>query len=108
VLILTGWSRHFGTPAYMSGHPFLTGAAAGFLAEAGATWVGIDSLNIDDTTGGERPAHSTLLAAGIPICEHLTALDQLPTTGFRFSAAPVRIAGMGTFPVRAYATIEAA
>ncbi len=106
VLVLTGWSRHFGTPDYLSGHPYLTGAAAASLVDAGATLVGIDSLNIDDIGGGERPAHSALLAAGIPICEHLTDLDRLPTTGFRFSAAPVRVAGMGTFPVRAYATIH--
>jgi arylformamidase len=106
VLVLTDWSRHFGTPAYLSGHPFLTGAAAAFLVDAGATLVGIDSLNIDDIGGGERPAHSALLGAGVPICEHLTALDRLPTTGFRFSAAPARVAGMGTFPVRAYAMLD--
>jgi arylformamidase len=106
VLVLTGWARHFGTPAYLSGHPFLTGPAAAALVAAGATLVGIDSLNIDDIGGGERPAHSTLLAAGIPICEHLTGLERLPPTGFRFSAAPPRIQGMGTFPVRAWAVVD--
>jgi len=106
VLVLTGWARHFGTPAYLDGHPFLTGAAASALTEAGAALVGIDSLNIDDIAGGERPAHSTLLAAGIPICEHLTGLERLPTTGFRFSAAPPRIEGMGAFPVRAWAVVD--
>jgi len=106
VLVLTGWSRHFGSPAYLSGHPFLTGAAAAYLADSGVTLVGIDSLNIDDTSGGERPAHSSLLAAGIPVCEHLTGLQQLPTTGFRFTAAPPRIEGMGTFPVRAWAIVH--
>ena len=68
--------------------------------------MGIDSLNIDDTSGGERPVHSTLLASGIPICEHLTNLAALPVDGFRFSAVPVKVRGMGTFPVRAYATIR--
>jgi kynurenine formamidase len=105
VLVLTGWSRHFGSQAYLAGHPFLTGSAAAYLAEAGAKLVGIDSLNIDDIGDGERPAHSALLAAGIPICEHLTNLELLPTTGFRFSAAPPRIEGMGTFPVRAWAAL---
>jgi arylformamidase len=106
VLLQTGWDRHWRTDAYFEGHPFLTAAAAVYLAERGATLVGIDSLNIDDTNDGSRPAHSTLLAAGIPICEHLTNLDSLPTTGFRFSAVPVKIKAMGTFPVRAYATID--
>ncbi len=107
LLVLTGWSHHFGTPAYASGHPFLSEAAARHLVEAGAALVGIDSLNIDDTTDARRPTHSTLLAAGIPVCEHLTNLDRLPTTGFRFSATPVAVAGMGTFPVRAWAALDA-
>ena len=106
VLVRTGWHRHWRTPSYLSGHPFLTEAAAQHLAEAGALLVGIDSLNIDDTSGGERPVHSTLLGAGIPICEHLADLAPLPSHGFRFSAVPVKVKGMGTFPVRAYATIE--
>ena len=104
VLVRTGWHRHWRTPAYMTGHPFLSGAAAEYLAGAGALLVGIDSLNIDDTSDGSRPVHSTLLAAGIPICEHLADLSTLPAAGFRFSAVPVPIKGMGTFPVRAYAT----
>jgi kynurenine formamidase len=61
-------------------------------------------IDIDDTDDPERPAHSRLLAAGIPVCEHLTGLDALPAAGFRFSAVPPRVAGFGTFPVRAYAT----
>jgi kynurenine formamidase len=105
VLIHTGWDRHWGTAAYGSGHPYLTGAGAAWLAEQGAALVGIDSVNIDDTTGNTRPAHSTLLAAGIPIVEHLRGLEQLPPVGFRFTAAPPRIEGMGTFPVRAYAIV---
>jgi arylformamidase len=106
VLVRTGWDRHWGTDAYFHGHPFLTAAAAGHLAAEGAELAGIDSLNIDDTNSGERPAHSTLLATGIPICEHLTNLAALPIEGFRFSAVPVKVRGMGTFPVRACATIQ--
>lgn len=106
VLVRTGWDRHWGTDAYFTGHPFLTEDAARYLAERGGRIVGIDSLNIDDIAGGERPVHSTLLAAGIPICEHLTNLGTLPASGFRFSAVPVKVTGMGTFPVRAYATLD--
>ena len=105
MLVLTGWSRHWGTDAYNSGHPFLTRSAANYLVDARPALVGIDSLNIDDTADKTRPAHSLLLAAGIPICEHLTGLDALPAMGFRFSAGPAAVRGMGTFPVRAYAVI---
>ena len=106
VLVHTGWDRHWRSDAYFTGHPFLTGNAARYLAEQGARVVGIDSFNIDDTGDGERPVHSTLLAAGIPICEHLTNLAALPARGYRFSAVPVKVTGMGTFPVRAYATLD--
>jgi len=107
VLLRTGWSRHFGTPAYGDGHPFLSAAAARKLVAAEAALVGIDSLNIDDVAGGERPAHSGLLAARIPIVEHLTRLSELPGTGFRFFAVPVKVRGLGTFPVRAFACVDA-
>jgi kynurenine formamidase len=106
VLIHTGWDRHWGTLDYgAGGHPHLTEDGAAWLVAHGATLVGIDSLNIDDISTGERPAHSQLLAAGIPVVEHLTGLEALPPTGFRFFAAPPRIAGLGTFPVRAFAIV---
>ncbi|MFI7131210.1 cyclase family protein [Nonomuraea sp. NPDC050153] len=106
VLIHTGWDRHFGTGAYLHGHPYLAPGSAQWLADQGAALVGIDSLNIDDTPPhGERPAHTILLKAGIPLVEHLTGLGALPPEGFRFHAAPPMVAGMGTFPVRAYAVV---
>jgi arylformamidase len=107
VLIHTGWDRHWRTDAYFEGHPFLTAAAAADLVDRGARFVGIDSLNIDDTDDGTRPVHSALLAAGVPICEHMTNLASLPAEGFRFSAVPVKVRAMGTFPVRAHAVVGA-
>ena len=106
VLIHTGWDRNWATPAYGEGHPFLTAEGATWLVENGAALVGIDSLNIDDGADGARPAHTTLLRAGMPIVEHLTGLEQLPLTGFRFNAVPARVAGMATWPVRAYAVLD--
>jgi kynurenine formamidase len=105
VLVETGWSRHWATEAYFEGHPFLTADAARYLRDEGAVLVGIDSLNIDSTDDGERPVHTTLLGADIPVCEHLRGLDQLPAAGFRFSAVPVKVRAFGTFPVRAYAAL---
>ena len=106
VLLHTGWDVHWGTPRYGDGAPFLTGSAARWLVDSGAVLVGIDSINIDDASDAERPAHSTLLSAGVPVLEHLTGLDQLPATGARLHAAPLRIERFGTFPVRAYAVVS--
>jgi kynurenine formamidase len=103
VLVHTGWSRHWRTEQYGREHPFLTEDAAAYLIDAGVALVGIDSLNIDDTTDARRPVHSMLLGAEIPIVEHLTNLDALPDRGFRFFAVPPMVAGLGSFPVRAFA-----
>jgi kynurenine formamidase len=107
VLVATGWCRHWRTDEYKLDHPYLTAAAAEWLAANGAALVGIDSYNIDQTSVRARPVHTTLLGADIPICEHMTGLDRLPDRGFRLSAVPPKISGMGTFPVRAYAVIDA-
>jgi kynurenine formamidase len=106
VLVHTGWDRHWRTERYGDGHPFLTAEAADWLIEHGAALVGIDSNNIDDTRKRRRPVHSKLLGSDIPICEHMTGLGQLPDEGFRFSAVPPKVRGMGTFPVRAYAVLD--
>lgn len=105
VLLHTGADARWGTAEYATQSPYLSEAGAHWLVEHGARLVGIDAFNIDDTNDPARPAHSVLLAAGIPIVEHLTGLDQLAPSGARFSAAPARVAGFGTFPVRAYASI---
>ncbi len=105
VLVHTGWDRHWRTDQYFENHPFLTAAAATYLRDQGALLVGIDSLNIDDVADGERPVHSILLRAEIPIVEHLTRLEQLPADGFHFWSVPPKITAMGTFPVRAHATL---
>jgi kynurenine formamidase len=106
VLVNTGWSQHWNTDAYFEGHPFLTEDAAILLRDGGATLVGIDSLNIDDTHDGRRPVHSTLLAADILIVEHLTNLAALPVAESRFFAVPAKVKAFGTFPVRAFAKVE--
>ncbi len=103
VLIHTGWDKHWGEDTYFEGHPYLTAEAAQKLVSAGVRLVGIDSLNIDDTRDGKRSVHTICLAAGIPVVEHLCNLEMLPHTGFRFFAVPAKVAGMGTFPVRAFA-----
>lgn len=105
VLLHTGWDRHWGTEEYGSNAPYLSRSGAQWLADSGARLVGIDSVNIDDATDPQRPAHSILLGASILVLEHLTGLGELPVTGARLHAVPPRLRDFGTFPVRAYATV---
>lgn len=106
VLLNTGWSKHWRTEHYFENHPFVSEAAANYLLEQRVLFVGIDSHNIDDTNGDTRPCHSILLANDIAICEHMTNLSELPVSGFKFFAVPVKMKGMGTFPVRAFGLIK--
>lgn len=107
VLFHTGWDVHWGTDRYgQGGHPFLSVSTAERLIESGAAVVGIDSVNIDDTSTGERPVHTALLGAGIPIVEHLCRLGDLGDRAFGFTALPPAVIGMGTFPVRAVAKVR--
>jgi len=105
VLLHTGGDEHWGTERYAQDAPYLTEAAARWLVEHGARLVGIDAINIDDMTDARRPAHTVLLGANIPVVEHLTGLNQLPSTGARFSAVPPPFAAFGSFPVRAYGVL---
>jgi arylformamidase len=107
VLLHTGDDSRFGTSEYVRDAAFLSGEGAVWLAQHGAVLVGIDAANIDDMGDPTRPAHTILLEAGIPVVEHLTGLGQLPSTGSTFTAAPPRVRGFGTFPVRAFASLPA-
>jgi arylformamidase len=102
VLVHTGWDVHWRTERYLSGHPFLTRDAAEYLVSRGAVLVGIDSLNIDDISDLSRPVHSTLLGAEVPIVEHMCNLAGLTDREFHFFAVPAKVAGFGTWPVRAF------
>ena len=106
VLLHTGWDQHWRTDNYSDGsHPFVSDEAAEYLAASDVALVGIDSFNIDDTAGGQRPAHSALLARNIPIVEHMCGLGELPDEGFKFFAVPVKVKRFGTFPVRAFGIV---
>jgi arylformamidase len=105
VLVKTGWSKHWGQDYFRSG-PYVTKTASQHLAMQGAALVGIDCANIDDMNDPERPAHTVLLGAGIPIVEHLCDLAGLAGRRFRFFAVPPAIRGGTSFPVRAFALCE--
>lgn len=105
VLFCTGWSEYWNTDQYFEDHPFLTQDAAEYLKNTGAKLVGIDSHNIDNTQTKSRPVHTVLLGAEILIVEHLCNLEAIPEGIFKFTALPPKFKGVGTFPVRAVASI---
>jgi len=106
VLVRTGWSERWGTAGYFRSGPYLPADTCEALVRAGAALVGIDCANIDNMGDPTRPAHTLLLAAGIPIVEHLRDLERLPGEGFRFFAVPPAIEGGTSFAVRAFAIVD--
>ncbi|HET8624589.1 MAG TPA: cyclase family protein [Gemmatimonadales bacterium] len=104
VLLHTGWDAHWRSERYGSPNPFLSSDGAELLLERGAALAGIDSVNIDDMQDLSRPVHTLLLRQGVPIVEHMTNLGRMAENGMRFYAVPPKVMGMGTFPVRAFAT----
>ena len=105
VLVRTDFAKHWRTDRYFVDNPFLTGAACDLLVEAKAAFVGIDSLNIDDVGDLSRPAHTKLLGAGVPVCEHMQ-LASIDARGGHLHAVPIAWVGGATFPVRAYVMYE--
>lgn len=105
VLVHTDWDQYWEQDQYFENHPHLTAAAAEYLREQDIALLGIDALNVDDTSTNARPVHSTLLGAGILIVEHLCELNKIKGKEFLFSALPPKFEGVGSFPVRAYAEI---
>ncbi len=106
VLVNTGWSRHWQTDQYFENHPYITETAAEYLKNQAVALVGIDSHNIDDTGSNRRPTHSVLLKNNILIVEHMTNLHELIGKEFTFTAVPPKVEKFGTFPVRAFATLQ--
>jgi len=113
VLIHTGWDRHWGTDHYGTGNPFLTAAAADWLVEQQAGLVGIDSVNIDDTSGPSRPVHTALLAAASRSWStyvgwtnsHRAAFASIPPRPRSSASAPSRSAPTPSWPMDRSATV---
>jgi len=105
VLVRTRWDERWGTERYWELGPFLSEDSIDLLVKGKATLVGVDFWNVDDVENKSRPAHTRLLAANIPIVEHLASLSSLPRGGFRFYAIPPPIVKGASFPVRAFAEL---
>lgn len=106
MLVRTDFSRLWRTDRYFGANPYLTADACRAVVDAGVAFVGIDSLNIDNIEDMARPAHTILLGAGIPVCEHMTNLAAVESGVGRLHAVPIAWVGGATFPVRAYVVID--
>jgi len=73
VILYTGCSTHIGEERVRSKYTYLQKNGAEWLVEKKAKSVGIDFFSVDAYGSAESPAHSLLLASGIPIIEEISA-----------------------------------
>lgn len=92
--------RHLGAADYWDRAPYLTPSAADWAVRNGAALVGMDCVT---ERQGERtfPVHRRLLAAGIPLLENITNLDQVSRRVVWLAALPIKVADVEAAPVRA-------
>ena len=114
VLLRTGFGRYWpdrvrymgtnerGAEAVAKLHfPGLHADAARFLVEEREVHaVGLDTLSIDRGQSKTFMAHRILFEANVPAFENLARLEQLPATGARVLALPMKIAGGSGGPLR--------
>lgn len=120
ILLRTGWSRHWpdkekylgdDTPGDASNlhFPSFGESAARYLVEErGAAVLGVDTASIDYGQSEDFMVHRVAGEANVVGLENLTNLDELPPTGARVIALPMKIAEGSGGPVRAVALVPKA
>lgn len=119
VLMRTGNDRLWGTRAYYDAGPGVSAAATRWLIERGIRLMGIDAWGWDRPLSSQAreakksgrsdlfwEAHYVGIEREYCQIERLANLDQLPPTGFRVCAFPLKVRGGSGGPTRAVAIIE--
>lgn len=106
-LLCTGWSAHFGTPAYLD-HPYLDAEACRRMLDLGVRTFGIDAINLDETPGNAHPGegypvHHLIARAGGVIAENLRGLEDIDFPDPLICLLPLALEDADGAPVRAVA-----
>lgn len=80
-------------------YAYVSADAASFLVDAGVRLVGVDYLSIEQYKKEGRPAHHTLLEAGIAIVEGLYLAD-VPPGDYELLCLPLKVKGADGAPAR--------
>ena len=117
VMMLTGWGRYwndreryFGTntpdlPTTLHFPGFSSEAAKFLVTERHIHGIGIDTPSIDHGPSQEFPVHRIVNGAGLYGLENVARLDEIPPTGGRLLALPMKIAGGTGAPARIIAIL---
>lgn len=117
VLLRTGWSERWpdaraylgddtpGDATKLSFPSFGEEAARLLVEERNVAVLGIDTASIDYGRSTDFPVHRIAASRQVSGLENLANLGQLPATGFRVIALPMKIAGGSGGPVRVVAVV---
>ena len=94
VLFNTNWYKHRGTDLFYT-HPYVNGEVASFLVERGVRFIGIDTMNADQSNGTEFPVHDLFSEKRLMIGENWAYMDKIDFA--------LKIQGCDGSPVRAVA-----
>ena len=104
LFFMTGWSKYWGTPQYVSGYPVLSDEAADFIARIDCKGVGFDTLGPDAPDDVTLKNHRKLMASGHRILiENLNLVGECPGGFFHFAVFPLHWKNADAAPVRAVA-----
>ncbi|OFI49350.1 metal-dependent hydrolase [Floricoccus tropicus] len=101
VLFRTKWDKNIGKEEFFT-HPYVNGEAAQALIDNGIKFLGIDTINADQTGGTEFPVHDLFSEHNLIIGENWANFSDITSDNFFVSAFPLYIHCDGS-PVRAVA-----
>ena len=102
VLFNTNWYKKRGTEEFFH-HPYVNGEVAHYLVEQGVRFIGIDTINADQTGGTEFPVHDLLSEKRLMIGENWAYFDRIDFENPYIIAIPMKVVGCDGSPVRAIA-----
>ena len=102
VLFNTNWYKKRGTEEFFH-HPYVNGEVAHYLVEQGVRFIGIDTINADQTGGTEFPVHDLSSEKRLMIGENWAYFDRIDFENPYIIAIPMKVVGCDGSPVRAIA-----
>lgn len=100
VLVLTGWGRYWPERAYRESFPGIDPELARELVKRKTRAVGIDTAAVDPAKATKFLAQQALVDAGVPIIANVANLDAVPDSGAWVVAAPLKMEGAASGPLR--------
>ena len=106
VLLLTGWSRNYGTASFYSDSPYIDTAVARFFVESGVRLLGHDMPSLDNpsddvSSAEDSPIHKLLLGSGIWLVEYINSQSiPMATQELDIIVAPLPLIGLDGSPAR--------